>query len=149
MTAGGPIPYAPGRAAGTDPFRRARSRLRWIVLAVASALIVGALLVLLLFLYPTWFGLPAPPAGRFGLFGGVFVLFFVLILVFFVVRVAFWGSRLGRPGYGPRRGGPYAGGPYGPNRPVMIARMRYARGEITKDQYDQLLADLERGPRAP
>jgi uncharacterized membrane protein len=31
----------------------------------------------------------------------------------------------------------------------MIARMRYARGEITKEQYDQIMKDLGRRPGAP
>jgi uncharacterized membrane protein len=110
-------------------------------------LIAIAALVLFILLYPTSFGL-APPTYpyRFGLFGGVFFFFFVLIVVFFIVRVAFWSTRQSRYG---RRYRQYPEGGYGQNRPVMVARMRYARGEITREQYDQIVQDLSRRPGAP
>jgi uncharacterized membrane protein len=31
----------------------------------------------------------------------------------------------------------------------MVARMRYARGEITKEQFDQIMQDLRREPGSP
>jgi uncharacterized membrane protein len=31
----------------------------------------------------------------------------------------------------------------------MVARMRYARGEITKAEYDQIVTDLGRRPGSP
>ena len=125
---------------GRRPYRRAR---RLWVFVIGGILAVAAVTLLLLTLYPSWFGV-GPPGIRGGSFGGIFLLFFVLIVVSFVVRVAFWTSRAGR-----YRGG---GGGYGPgpgNRPLMVARMRYARGEITREQYEQIVSDLGRRPGPP
>ncbi len=74
-----------------------------------------------------------PPGypGYFGywwfLFPFGFILF--LFLVFAAVRVAFWP-------WGMRRRWMYM------DDPVHILRQRYARGEITKEQFDQMLKDL-------
>jgi uncharacterized membrane protein len=106
-----------------------------------------ATLILVMLLYPTSFGISAPSSSYgFGRFGGVFVLFFILIVAFFIVRVAFWTTRTSRYG---RRYDPDRSGGNGPNRPAMIARMRYARGEITREQYDQIMNDLSRRPGSP
>ena len=139
---GSPPGYQPG-AWGPPP----RRRRPWSIIGIAITFVVIAGLILLFALYNA----SAAPDHRyypygFGLFGGVFFLFFILLIVFFIVRVAFWSSRVGRyqGGYGR---GPSSG--YGPNRPAMIARMRYARGEITREQYDQLMQDLARRPPPP
>jgi putative membrane protein len=60
-----------------------------------------------------------------------FIFFF--IIVFFVSRLLFlpWG-------WG-RRGGYW----YGYGDPKDIIKRRYARGEITKDQFDQMMRDLD------
>lgn len=131
---------APGVAGRPRP-----SRTRWLPLVVGLVFVAAASLILLVLLYPASFGL-APSSYRFGLFGGVFVFFFILIVAFFIVRVLFWTTRASRYG---RRYGPGSPGGFGPNRPAMIARMRYARGEITREQYDQIMQDLSRGPGAP
>ncbi len=134
------------RPPGVGPGPR-RSGVRWFAIAIAAVFIVVASLILLVVLYPASFGLPAPAYPyRFGLFGGAFFLFFLLIVVFFIVRVAFWGTRMGRSG-GRYRSRSSSG--YGPNRPAMVARMRYARGEITREQYNQIMDDIGRGPGAP
>ncbi len=128
------------RMPGADPRDRLR-RLRRTILVVTAAFVLGAALVLLVLLDPTLFGLAAPTYPyRFGVFGGVFFVFFILIVGFFIVRVLFWSSRAAR--YGGRGGS-------GPNRPAMIARMRYARGEISREQYEQIMQDLGRRPGAP
>ena len=121
--------------------------VRWLPILIGGILVGVAALVLLILLYPTSFGL-APPTYpyRFGLFGGFFFFFFVLIVVFFIVRVAFWSTRQSRYGRGYRRPGP---GGYGPDRPAMVARMRYARGEISREQYEQIMQDLGRHPGPP
>jgi len=132
-------PPLPGGAPGggpRGPYRRARRG--WVVV-VGVVLAAVAVLLLLVVLYPSWFG-AGPPGSRYGAFGGAFLLFFVLIVVFFVVRVAFWTSRAGRY----RGGGPGYG-----NRPLMVARMRYARGEISREQYEQIVQDLGRRPGPP
>jgi uncharacterized membrane protein len=120
-------------------------RIRWFVIGITVMIAGLALLLLVLALFPASFGLNGTSyPGRFGPFGGAFFFLFLLILVFFVVRVLFWGSRAAR-----NRERMGSGGPYGPNRPIMVARMRYARGEITKAQYDQIVSDLRRGPGSP
>jgi uncharacterized membrane protein len=120
---------------------------RWLGLEIALVFIVVAAGILAVLLYPATFGLGSSPSpARPGLFGGVFALFFVLILVFFIVRVAFWGMRTSRYG---GRGGGRSGAEFGPDRPARVARMRYARGEITREQFQQILHDLGRGPPPP
>ena len=126
---------------GTYPAPRRR---RWIPLVIALVFIGIVVVLLLLVASPSTFGVgPSQTPIRFGLFGGVFALFFVLILVFFIVRVAFWGMRASQYG---GRGGGRRGGDLGPAR---VARMRYARGEITREQYQQIMNDLGRGPPPP
>jgi uncharacterized membrane protein len=121
-------------------------RIHWLPILLGAAFIGVAALILLVAYYPSWFGLSAPASPyRYG-FGGIFAAFFVLIVLFFIVRVAFWSSRAGR--YRRRSPGTGEGNP-GMNRPVMIARTRYARGEITREQYEQILKDLRRPPGAP
>jgi putative membrane protein len=68
---------------------------------------------------------------HFGWLGGIFLVF----IVFLVLRLLFW----------PRR--------WNDRRPNLhyrddahnILRERYAKGEITKEQFEQILHDLERG----
>jgi len=64
---------------------------------------------------------------------GFIVFFVVLFLIFGVIRWAFWG-------WGWRRGG-YYGGYYAD--PKQILKRRYARGEITKEQFDQMMRDID------
>lgn len=139
-----PGPYY--RPPGLDPRPPAR-RIHWLPIVIGLVFVVAATLILLLLLYPASFGVTPPSSPyRFGLFGGFFLFFFILIVAFFIVRVAFWSTRASRYGRG------YGGGPqggYGADRPAMIARMRYARGEITREQYDQIMQDLGRRPGSP
>ena len=140
-----PGPYY--RPYGYGP-RRPPRRFHWLPVIIGVVLAGAALILLLVVFFPSAFGLSTPGYPyRFG-FGGIFIAFFLLLVVFFIVRVAFWSTRTSR--YGRRYGG---GGPNnenaGMNRPAMIARMRYARGEITREQYDQIMRDLGRPPGAP
>ena len=115
---------------------RRRPTWLWVFLGVAVAL--AALLVGYLVLRVVS---GTAPGSAFGVFGGFFVVFFVLWIVFFVVRIAFWSRRAT---YGRRNGGPPRRDPA-----VMIARQRYARGEITREQYEQIMADLHRRGAEP
>lgn len=126
LTYGGYNPYGPGP-------RRYRRRTNWVAIVVALVLIAVVVALLVLLLEST----PSSSPGLFGRYDGLglFGIFFVLILVFFLVRVAFWGARAGRRG-----GGGYAGDYEDPAK--AIARRRYARGEITKEQYDELVRNL-------
>jgi len=65
-------------------------------------------------------------------FGFIFFIFFI----FLVSRLVFWSWG----GWGFRRAYWYRNG-YGDAREIL--RQRYARGEITKDQFDQMMRDLE------
>lgn len=65
-------------------------------------------------------------------FGFVFFIFFVFI----IFRFAFWG--VGGWGWGRRYYYRYG---YGDAREIL--RQRYAKGEITKEQFDQMMRDLE------
>ena len=88
---------------------------------------------------------PAAPAGtypRYAWWGFGWIWIFVLFFLFFgLLRFAFWGPRrwayYGHHGYG------YSGRE---NEAYHILRERYARGEITKDQYDAMMRDLYQQP---
>jgi uncharacterized membrane protein len=140
----GPLPYT--QPSGPGPYPRP-GRHRWGIAVIAVAVVAIAGVTLFAVLDPALFGFPQPSGPyRYGPFGGLFLVFFILIIGFFIVRVLFWSMRARR--FGGRGGSGYPGG-YGPNRPAMVARMRYARGEITREQYDQIMQDLERRPGAP
>ena len=124
------------------------NRIRWFPIIIGIVFAGVAAVILLLLIFPAAFGVASPSYSyRYGPFGGVLFLFFILIVAFFIVRVAFWSTRASL--YGRRSGRNYANGGYGPNRPVMVARMRYARGEISREQYDQIIQDLGRRPGSP
>jgi putative membrane protein len=109
--------------ADTGPPRRS-----WIgtLLMLPLGLIIALVLLYLAFLrgYRPYF------PGEF-----LFVLL-VILLGLFVIRTLYWRSR--RKNWQER---------FKANQPIRILRQRYARGEITKEQYDQMLRDLEQKPR--
>ncbi len=77
-------------------------------------------------------------------FGWIWI-FFLFFLFFGLLRFAFWGPRWWGGYY--RR---YGYGPYGrENEAYHILRERYARGEITKDQYEAMMRDLYTQPQQP
>jgi uncharacterized membrane protein len=142
MSDPGPYYRPPGMG-----YRPPPRRIHWLPIVIGAVFVAVATLILLILLYPALFGIaPSTSPYRIGPFGGVFVLFFILIVVFFIVRVAFWSTRTSR--YGRRYDRDRSGG-YGPNRPAMVARMRYARGEISREQYDQIMKDLGGPPGSP
>jgi len=108
----------------------------WVVLGISLALVA----VVAFFVIWQWQTYSSSDHGRFFWpFGGLLLVFLVLWVAFFAVRMAWWTSRARRwQGAGP--GGPYR------DRAVMIARARYARGEITREQYDRIMTDLSRRP---
>ena len=79
--------------------------------------------------------------------GGLFFLLFWGAVIALIV----WGLRAlsrsgsGRAGMSGTSGGNYAppAGPGSPSRALDILQERYARGEITKEQYDQMRRDLQ------
>ncbi len=134
-------PLPPGSGADYWAARRRRRRtVGFVFLGVTLAILVT-------FVVLVWYEAQAHPAGPY-LFPwwGFFGIFFLLWIAFFAVRVAFWTTRGGGGGGGYRRaygeGGPHQGA-------WQIARQRYARGEITREQYQQIMNDLRRGPGSP
>jgi uncharacterized membrane protein len=112
----------------------------WVVLGASIAVLVGVVLLVVL-ADGGYFG-PAP-RSPFGFFGAFLLLFLFLWIAFFALRVVFWTRR----GYGGDGG--YDGARRPPGPAVMIARQRYARGEITREQFDQVMSDLDRRGRGP
>ena len=114
--------------------RRSRHWFRIGVFALLAAFVVGVLTFLFLVAYRAT---PAgtPPYYPFGYgFFGFFGFFLVLFLVFGVMRWIFFPWR-----WAYRRGYGYYG--HGDSA-AYILRERYARGVITKEQYDAMMRDL-------
>lgn len=103
----------------------------WIVLGIIAALVIGAILIPLL---GYAFGF-APFTFYRPFFFFPFGVFFFILFLFFVVRFAFWG-RWGGWGWRGRRGYYYADS-------KEILRQRYARGEISKEQFEQMMRDID------
>jgi uncharacterized membrane protein len=114
----------------------------WILLCVGLAMMA----ILVTFAVLLWtgtisYGTGARPYPVY--WGGFFLIFILLWVSFFIIRMAFWSSR-GYRGFQGRRGQGTGRDPA-----VMAARQRYARGEITREQYDQIMTDLGRRGRGP
>ncbi len=75
--------------------------------------------------------------GPYGWIGMILSLVFTVVILGGLVWLVVWAVR--RSGTGNYSGGTPAG-----MSPKEIAQMRYARGEITREQYQQLLEDLNR-----
>ena len=113
---------------------------RWVSVGfLVLVVFVGAAFVLAALARPPFTGMMMPMFG-FGWVWGLFgILFFFWIFWFFASffgRRAWWGW--GRP-YGSYR-------PWYRDEAEEILRARYARGEITKEQFDSMTADLRRQP---
>lgn len=96
-----------------------------IVISIAASLIVYALRG------------PGNGTGFFPFFGFGFGWVFVFLFFLFFWGFRWWGGWGRWGGYG-RSYGPYAW-----DGAKAILRERYARGEIGKDQFEQMMRDLE------
>ncbi len=115
----------------------------WIRLGflLVFAVFVAAMIYFMFVVLPTMPIGTAPAYYPFWGFGWIW-LFVGFFLIFGLLRFAFWGPRWWGGYY--RR---YGYGPYGrENDAYHILRERYARGEITKDQYDAMMRDLYQPP---
>jgi uncharacterized membrane protein len=130
-----PVGY-PGGAGPARPRRRVRV---WLFAGIGAAIVVVGVLIVVLSLDPKLFGLRNPFGFPFG--GGFLGAFLVLWGGLLLVRVSFWAAR--RADY---RGGP-PGRRFDPA--MMAARQRYARGEISRDQFEQIVRDLHQPPGTP
>jgi putative membrane protein len=95
-----------------------------------------------------YFRLTAPQpmngAAHFGWFPfGGFWIFLVLFLLLGPWRRGAWGP------WGGRRAWPGPGSRLRADEAFHILRERYARGELTKDQYDAMMRDLGGGQENP
>ncbi len=121
-----------------------RTRVRWALLGAGVAALVIAGTVLGLVLLGAFLRHGGVLRPFFGFVGGFFLLFLLFLIALVAVRLAFWGGRLGYYGHRFGRGPGYYGDPA-----VRVVRERYARGEITREQFDQIMTDLERRGRGP
>ena len=109
--------------------------IKWAWIGIgAFILIVGSVLIFTSFIRfglfsRGYYGMPMMSGGGwlFGILGFLLLCF----LGFIAVRFVFWGSMIHRSAY--RLGGDNA---------EEILRQRYARGDINKEQFDQMLRDL-------
>ncbi len=118
---------------------RRRGVIGWILGGIVILLLIGVFVIVPLILLG---GLVRVFAGPGPYFTGPYYFpfffpfgFLIFILVaFFAVRMVFWG-------WGWRGG--YGRGRWGYGDPKEILKRRYARGEITKEQFDQMKKDLD------
>jgi len=122
---------------GTGP--GPRGGLRWAFVAIgATILALGAVLILVAF-DPPAFGLGYRSVFPFGggILGAILILWGTLLLVRVAARSG--GRRYAYGGQPGRRFDPA----------ILAARQRYARGEITREQFQQVVTDLRGPPRGP
>jgi uncharacterized membrane protein len=111
---------------------------RWVWVPIGLVLGVAGIVTAVAALYGLGV-IPRPtPAPWFPFFG--FWVFFGFLAFFWVVRWLVWPW-----GWGYR--GRYARVPWHGDTAFEIARARFARGEITKEQFDQLAWDLDASDR--
>jgi putative membrane protein len=127
---------SPMRSFGQTRHRRAL--MGWVIGGLVILLLAGLIAV------PFLYGLPARPYAYypFPFFFFPFGFLIFLFVIFFAVRALFWGLGWGwgwRGGYS--RGYWRGYGHYGDANEIL--RQRYARGEISKDQFDQMTRDLK------
>jgi putative membrane protein len=115
------------------PQFRGGGAFRWVIAGLLLVAVVALVTALVTRGYPYSPSMPYYGYPYSGWFFFPFGFFFIFIIIFAVSRLFFWPW-----GWGWRRGYGYH---YGDAREIL--RQRYARGEISKDQYDQMMKDLE------
>jgi putative membrane protein len=124
----------------SDEWPRPIRILRWIILAVVTVVIVGVAFSLIFYFVqppssgycPFYRPFHEPFFFPFGLFFGLFLLF----IIFGAFRWLFWPWGWGRR-YRRRHWMEH-------DQSYYILRERYAKGEITKEQYEQMMQDLRK-----
>jgi putative membrane protein len=107
-----------------------RRRLKWLVVPLVFAAAVGAISIAVLAYYgaapPSYYAWwPWAPFGWF--------LFVPLVFVgFFALRLFWWGRWAGPGWY------------YREDTAMQVLRERFARGELTKEQFEEMRRDLAR-----
>lgn len=77
-----------------------------------------------------------------GWFGGLLMLVFFALIVGGVVLLIVWAARLSGGGHGVPSGGMTSPGSAGHDEAVAIAKKRLASGEITSEQYEEIMRSL-------
>ncbi len=145
----GPIPESYGPSGGPDP-------RRWLYVGLAALFVLIGVSVVLNVAVALWQNHPLSWSVNVQpwnwLLGVIGVLLAIWIVVW-ILRILLWGvmgAHYDRPWRHHRhRWYYYHGGPYGIDPAVEIARERYARGELTKEQLDQILSHLGSTPSPP
>ena len=124
---------------------------RWLYAGVVALLALVGVAIVLAVAVPLFRG--HVPAGSldtapWNWVGGLIGLAIAILIVLWIVRMVAWG--LGGPPYSRYYWRHYYRHryPFGPDPAVDVARERFARGEITQDQLDQILRRLGREPAA-
>jgi putative membrane protein len=73
----------------------------------------------------------------FHMFGSIFMILFWVVLIAILFRFLLRGIS----GYGPRDR--WSNGPRSGSYPIDILKERYAKGELTKEQFEQMKKDIE------
>ncbi len=110
----------------------------WLWILLGSVLVISGLMwfaspLVRIRPYTSYYGMPMMGLGGLEVGLGMIAMVLFIVMIWMAVRYAYWGS------YG-HRGAYYKSGPTGA---LEILRERYAKGEITKEQYDQMLRDLQ------
>jgi uncharacterized membrane protein len=131
--------------AGLDPRRWLYAGLTALFVLIGVAILVAVAVPASRGQLPSWSTDVAPWNWILGLIG----ILIAIWIVMWLVRLLLWGA-WGTPYYYPHSRHYYrhywAGGPFGPDPAVEIARERFARGEITQEQLDQILRQLGSRP---
>lgn len=123
---------------------------RWIFPLLSVLFVLILLSVALAILIPVLQGsstLWSLGAYPWGWVAGVIVVLIALAIIMAIIRIVLWGvwgGVYGRPYLRHHYRHPYRWGPYsGLDPAVEIARERFARGEMTREQFDEILRRLE------
>jgi len=119
---------------GAQAHRRGHSGVMGIVVAIVFAVLVVALLASLFYVWGPVQGQYYYPRPFYGFLFFPFGLLVFVFLVFLAMRLAL----------GPWRGYHRRWREWGDANEIL--RRRYARGEITKEQFEQMRRDLEQSP---
>jgi len=135
---------------GTSPWDEER---RWVLGGLAAMFVLIGVAVVAAVVVPLAFNASYPawgPGGMGDWLPGLIGLAIAILILVWVIRAVVW--TVARPFYGPFPDRWYAR-PYararwmGYDPAFEAARERYARGEISSDQYDRIVRDLQRpGP---
>lgn len=77
-----------------------------------------------------------------GWFGGLVILLFGALIVAGIVLLIVWAVRTSGPGHGSGHSQPPQPGAAGHDEAVALARRRLASGEITPEQYSEIMRAL-------